>query len=369
MADEAHLTSASKSSACCRLPLARASELLSPGPVQVQPSYQQQENYLLAGKIAHKVLSQVASLCQQDGITAAELCKAGDEIAERLIQAEAGGNGGIAHPTSLGKNEIVANFAPTTQAYSSSNFLLKAGDFAKIQIGVHVEGYGAVIGETIVVGPPTNASSQTVSCDLTAAARGIADLCLRLIKPGSLNWDISDAVNCFLGDQFGGKVRGVVGLAAHNHTKDDIQGPKTINLFPTAEQRGDPNEECTLEEGEVYAVEVWVTDSPDPVPQPSTLLPTTLFNDARKAWPKDDADLDFVKMMIDHKAGTFPWSITIFDDEEGARAKIEKAVSAGLVDAYPPFLVTGVGSRVAQSVLTFEIIASGTFRITPVYQQ
>lgn len=48
------------------------------------------------------------------------------------------------------------------------------------------------------------------------------------------------------------------------HERWDIQGSKTINLWPTAAQRDDTLNDITFEEGEVYTFEVWLTSDNHP---------------------------------------------------------------------------------------------------------
>lgn len=48
----------------------------------------------------------------------------------------------------------------------------------------------------------------------------------------------------------------------HQHTQYDIQGPKEIDLFPAGDKQQE--EGITFETGEVYTVEVWITNAEDP---------------------------------------------------------------------------------------------------------
>ncbi|GAA5918578.1 hypothetical protein JCM6882_001898 [Rhodosporidiobolus microsporus] len=291
------------------------------------------KNYRTAGRITSEVCAFVADRARNGDVTAAELCAAGDQRAFELLKRE-GKRGGIAHPVSLGVNEIVCNFAPLLTDADTGLIRLKEGDLAKVQIGLHVEGFGVVLGETIAV---SERAKQTTSdqADLILAAHQLADLALKVVRPGITNRQVATILQRFLRVEFNGRFEGVVGLAAHSHAEGDIQGPKTINLFPTPEQATDAAETCVLEEGEVYAVEVWVTDAKDGNPIASKTLPTTLYNDARRPWPTGDVDLERVQKVIQEKARTFPCTIP----QQGA--------------------------RVSQSVVTFAITVNGTERLSP----
>jgi hypothetical protein len=71
--------------------------------------------------------------------------------------------------------------------------------------------------------------------------------------------------------------------APPQHLQNDIEAKKTITLFPTPEQRRDNEHSFTLEEGEVYALDVIVTSGEDVkvnihfVAQPSILRQITLL--------------------------------------------------------------------------------------------
>ena len=55
---------------------------------------------------------------------------------------------GIAFPTSLSINEQCGNFSPL----KSESRILKEGDLVKVDLGVHIDGFIAIAGHSIVVG-------------------------------------------------------------------------------------------------------------------------------------------------------------------------------------------------------------------------
>lgn len=55
---------------------------------------------------------------------------------------------GIAFPTTISPNEICGHFSPL----KSESKVLHKGDVAKIELGVHIDGFISIVGHTIVVG-------------------------------------------------------------------------------------------------------------------------------------------------------------------------------------------------------------------------
>lgn len=56
---------------------------------------------------------------------------------------------GIGFPVCISVNEIVGHFSPLIS--ESQDCILKEGDVAKIDLGVHVDGYLTMVAHTIVV--------------------------------------------------------------------------------------------------------------------------------------------------------------------------------------------------------------------------
>ncbi|RSH95703.1 hypothetical protein EHS25_000795 [Saitozyma podzolica] len=214
---------------------------------------------ILASLAAHTVANSVKA-----GARLADLCLLGDRlIAEQCLEAV---NQGICHPTTCQRNSTVANHAPF-----NSDQLVIPGDIVKIEVGAHINGYGAVVG----INAPSSADLGFEDASgLVDEAKVVASRVLQAIKPGAKAWDITRDINEYLAET---PYTGVIGMAGHNHSQWDIQGPKTINLFPTKEQLADPANDVIFEEGEVYTIEVWLTDAANGQPSTESNLETTLY--------------------------------------------------------------------------------------------
>lgn len=120
--------------------------------------------YRLAAEIAQSALEGVLSQLEA-GKDVVELCKFGDLIVEQRCAAIFKSkkiDKGVAFPTSISANEIICHFSPL----QNESLVLKAGDWVKIDLGCHIDGYIAVVAHTAIVPaegsppPPSSRSSR-----------------------------------------------------------------------------------------------------------------------------------------------------------------------------------------------------------------
>ena len=111
--------------------------------------------YQEAAKIANAVLEAVLAKVEP-GVTPIDLCKAGDDLitekVAKIFSKKVKGQvveKGVAFPTCISVNECVANNSPLN---SEPQEPLKEGDVVKVDLGVHIDGFLAVVGHTVVAG-------------------------------------------------------------------------------------------------------------------------------------------------------------------------------------------------------------------------
>ena len=106
------------------------------------------------------------------------ICKASDDMISKEVSSVFKNvktlHKGIAFPTSVAVNNIVGNFSCSTEEGE-----LKLGDVVKIDLGVQIGGYPAVVAHTIVVGA-TEVSGPTAN--VIVAAHKAVELAARLLK-------------------------------------------------------------------------------------------------------------------------------------------------------------------------------------------
>ena len=109
--------------------------------------------YKTAGEIAAKAMRTLVDAAQE-GKTVLELMQLGDEAVEQGTAAvfkDKKMSKGLAFPTTVSINHVVCNYAPLPSDEASKT-QLKNGDVVKFQLGAQIDGYPAVLGETVVVG-------------------------------------------------------------------------------------------------------------------------------------------------------------------------------------------------------------------------
>jgi methionine aminopeptidase len=164
----------------------------------------------------------VLSHCEP-GASIYALCKAGDDlIAAQLNAASAEALGlseaqiaaagsvegaraalkrGSSFPVCVSVNEMFGFVSPSSDCAD----VLKAGDLVKVELGVHIDGYPAIVGETRVVGePPADEARMQALAAVSNAAYIAAHCIMRMLRPGVKNTDITYLVG-HVADHFGVK--------------------------------------------------------------------------------------------------------------------------------------------------------------------
>jgi len=142
--------------------------------------------YNMAGNIAAKVLDALVNMTKP-GVKIFDLCNKGDA----LIVEEVGKvmkkitDKGIAFPTCVSINEMAGFNSPMPDDKS----VIKDGDLVKIELGVHINGFPALVCFTVLV----NESGEKISdrrADVLKAAIEASREIVSMMKPGVFNEDI-----------------------------------------------------------------------------------------------------------------------------------------------------------------------------------
>lgn len=186
------------------------------------------EKYLKAGKIAKETLEYGKALVK-GGATALEIA----EAIEKKIFAL---GGKPAFPVNIGINETAAHFTPVLQ----SKEIIKAEDYVKLDLGVHIGGY---IADTAVTIRPAGKDA------LVECSEKMLGVALALFVPGGKISEIGEAVEG-VAKEFGFKA--VRNLTGHGLKQYDLHAGTNVYNVKNSSQK-------ILEEGEVYAVEPFCT--------------------------------------------------------------------------------------------------------------
>lgn len=97
---------------------------------------------------------------------------------------------GLAFPTCISVNEICGYNSPLPEDSTS----IKEGDLVKVELGLHIDGFPAFVGHTVVVQSDKNAPIEGKRAAVILAAYKAAQAALRLIKPGHFNNQVTDVI-------------------------------------------------------------------------------------------------------------------------------------------------------------------------------
>ncbi|WAR04294.1 PA2G4-like protein [Mya arenaria] len=189
--------------------------------------------YKMAGDMVNGILKEVIGKCV-DGASVLSICSFGDE---RLLQ-ETGKvfkkdkemKKGIAFPTCVSVNNCICHFSPLK---SDPDVTLKEGDLVKIDLGAHIDGFIAVVAHSLLVGDQKE-KVKGRKADVLLAAHNAAEVALRMVKPGTENDTVTEAIQK-VAESY--KCKPIEGMLSHQLTKHVIDGEKAIIQNPSENQK------------------------------------------------------------------------------------------------------------------------------------
>lgn len=277
----------------------------------------------LAGVVAQAVAGKsVAELCQFGDAVLLQQC--GTVYKSKKIDK------GIAFPTCVSVNNMICHYSPLP----TESIELKAGDWVKVDMGAHIDGFIAVVAHTFIVPQHPNDESCVpepitgAAANVMLAAHHAVEVCKRLIKPGNRNKDVTSVLERVC-ESFG--VKAMQGTVMHQMKRFVIDGNKTIA------QKHDPlnkTAEIEFEQNEVYAIDVCLTTGLDKPVEAETR--TTVFKrDVEKNYQLKMKASRNVLSEINKKASTLPFSLNLLSDERQARMGVVECCKHGLLQSYP----------------------------------
>lgn len=153
---------------------------------------------------------------------------------------------GVAFPTCFNINEVCGHFSPLRDDTTT----FKEGDLVKIDLGVHIDGYIALVAHTAVVQSDKSAPIAGRQADVILAAYQAVQAALRQLKPGNLNNSVTKTIEKVASSY---KVTPLEGVLSHELKKHLIDGNNAIINKETFDQRVEDHE---FNVNEVYALDV-----------------------------------------------------------------------------------------------------------------
>jgi len=315
--------------------------------------------YKTAAQISQKVLETVSGWCVE-GAKILDICQRGDKLlAEEVTKVFKGKNvaKGISHPCTVSPNSYVTPYTPLVSDAEEAEVALSANEPVKIQLGAQIDGFGAIVCDTVVVRAKDD-SEKSLSgrpADLMLATHYANELLLRLMMPPGIlaqgteeEKKKAQAAKLYSQSKITQLLEKVVKsydcTLVENTTcwlfeRNEIESKKKIILAPGEGVKG----EGLPEVGDVWGVEVGVslgTGKVKTLPKRATLHRRTAITYGLKR-PSSRATLS----EIQKKFGTFPFSLRQLEDERAGKVGIVECVRGGVVRQYEV-----IGSADEQSV-------------------
>ena len=187
------------------------------------------KKYLLAGRIAKEVMEYAENLLLKERCT--NVLALAEKIEKRIFELGAK----PAFPVNISINEIAAHFTPC----KSDRMEIKEGDYVKIDLGVHVDGYIADTAKTFRLA----GKDELIKC-----SEEMLKEALKIIRPGIEVREIGRAIY-EVAQSYG--FNSVANLTGHGLERYDLHAGITVPNIPHGKG--------VLEEGKAYAIEPFCT--------------------------------------------------------------------------------------------------------------
>jgi len=312
--------------------------------------------YKKAGEIANAAVQLVAKACVV-GAKVVELCSAGDRYivdeTAKIYKADKKLDKGVAFPTCVSLNNVVGHFSPV-----ASDVVLKENDLVKIDLGVHIDGFVAVVAHTLVLN--NNQPVKGRQADVIAAAHTALEGALRLVKPGAKNTAVTELIGKVAADY---KCNAVQGVLSHEMKRFEIDAPKVI-----LNRGGDPEskvEEFEFGVNEVYALDL-VMSTGEGKPKDSDDDRTSVYKRAveNSYQLKITSSRTFFR-EVQKRFPSFPFTLRALEDEKKARVGVKECVTHELLVPYP-VLLEKEGEFVAHLKATVLLTEKGILQVSGV---
>eukprot|EP01117_Protostelium_nocturnum_P014455 TRINITY_DN549_c0_g1_i1.p1 TRINITY_DN549_c0_g1~~TRINITY_DN549_c0_g1_i1.p1 ORF type:complete len:385 (+),score=136.39 TRINITY_DN549_c0_g1_i1:105-1259(+) len=317
-----------------------------------------QTKYRAAADIANRVLAEVVKAAKP-GVPVVQLTENG----EKQIMEEVGKtygkikDKGVAFPVCVSVNGYVGHVSPLNG--ETPALVLKEGDLAKVDLGVHLDGYIAVVAHSFVVTDNT-AANQAITgkkADVICACHYAAEIAHRLVAPGNTNTQVTEMI-AKVAEAF--HVSPLEGVLSHQIKRHVIDGNNVIIGKSTLENK---TNEFTFEEGQVYGIDI-VMSSGEGKTRESTTKTTVFKRAVEQNYNLKLQTSRAVYSEIKKKSEVFPFSLRSLSDEKKARMGITEILSHGLVIPYPALTERVADAVVAQIKFTVLLLKNGQVRIT-----
>jgi curved DNA binding protein len=308
--------------------------------------------YRKAADITNDALRYVMEQCVP-GKKISEVCQLGDQfILDQTAKVFKNKKmeKGVGFPTCISVDNVVSHFSPLPEEDQE----LIEGGLVKIDLGTHIDGYVAVGAHSFFL-QDSKVVTQGRKADVLAACHTAAECCLRLLKPGNNNTQLTDIIDKVAKDF---KVNAVQGVLSHEMTRYVVDGDKVILNRSDPEQKVDTFD---FAPNEVYAIDI-VMSTGEGIPRESEERTTVYKRAVENTYNLKMKASRQVLAEINRRFPTFPFTLRALDEKK-TRFGIVEIYNHELCHAYP-VLYEKEGETVAHLKFTALILNSGTIRVT-----
>jgi len=233
---------------------------------------------------------------------------------------------GIAFPTCISKNEIAGHFAPL----KDSNVEippLKDGDIIKVDLGVQIDGFAALVATTFQVGGGEITGRKA---DAVAAAWTGAECAIRMMKPGTTNEEITKMFKT-VADEF--DCNCLEGVLSHELKRFVIDSDNTILSKENPESAVDT---FALEPNKVYALDIVMSTGTGKAIR-KDIYPTTIYKRVveNQYQLKRQASREFLR-EVNKDYPAYPFNLRHFQENlPRARLGLKECLTNELLSDYP----------------------------------
>jgi methionyl aminopeptidase len=284
-----------------------------------------------AGRIAAEARREGEALIVA-GAAVREVC----EAVERAIERR---GGGLAFPVQSSRNAIAAHYCPSPEDETA----YEDGDLAKLDVGVHVDGW--VVDTAVTV----NVGDRLENRALVDAARSALEAAIALAAAGRGVRELSAAIDAAIRTR---GYRSVANLCGHGVARWTVHGPPPIPNVPD----GSPD---VLAEGQVIAIEPFATDGIGRVVERGRPEVFRLEGGGSAA----GVDEEVMEAIVALQGLPFARRQLSAFDRERVESTLRGLRAAGRLAAYPP-LVDAAGRRIAQAEHTVFVGRDGAEVLT-----
>jgi len=291
------------------------------------------EALIKAGEIAKQVKKEVAQMIKPG----AKLYDIAEFVERRIVEL----GGKPAFPCNLSINEQAAHYTP----YKGDESVLKEGDYLKLDLGVHVDGYIADTALTFRVGMEPD--------ELMEAVKEALDNAIATVRAGAKIRDIGKAIE----DTIRGRgFNPIVNLSGHKIERYKLHAGISV---PNVYRQADTYE---LKEGDVFAIEPFGTTGAGQVTE---VPPALIFMYVRDR-PVRNVHSRRLLIRIKKEYKTLPFAyrwLQGFMPEGQLKLALSQLERAGAIYAYP-ILREVRGGMVAQFEHTMIVEKDGALVTT-----